>query len=400
LNDLDKDWAEHWAFRRKFHFNHGSFGATPIKILERQAAMMAAFNAEREDWLWGTADTTSMLKLVPQAVNPLAEFVGADPADLVYVDNVTDAFSSVIRSLSLGTGDQVLVTNHIYANFPPPLKDLARWQGFEIVIAQIPYPVESDGQIVAAIMGKVTSRTKLAIIDHISSPSAIIFPVKNIVAALKEKNVDTFVDGAHGPGQVSVDVGDLGAAYYAANNHKWLCAPVGSGFLHVRRDRQAEIMPAVGSGAAHPDAPFAERFVWRGTKDMSAHLMVPETIEYLAALHPQGWEGIRCRNHELAVAARNILADALGVEKPCPDEMIGAMFTLPLGKLNFPPELMAEWPVNRLRSVMIARYGYGVTTVEFEGQYLLRVTAHLYNNVGQYRELAAALEPVLEGFER
>lgn len=389
MHDLDRDWAEHWTFRRKFHFNHGSFGATPTKMLERQAEMVAAFNAEREDWLWGTADTTSMLKLVPEAVPKLAAFVGADPDDLVYVDNVTDAFSSVLKSLSLKSGDQVLVTNHLYANFPSPLQDAARRFGFEVVMVEVPYPVEDEEQIFDAIMMQVTDRTRLAIIDHITSPTALLFPVKRLAAALKARGIDTFVDGAHGPGQVDVDVADIGAAYYAANNHKWMCAPVGSGFLHVRRDKQAEIMPAVGSGAAKMDTPFTERFVWRGTKDMSAHVMVPETLDYVAALHANGWIGIRERNHALAVEARNILADALNVAKPCPDEMIGAMFTLPLGRPDFPPTL---------RSMMIDRFGYGVVVVDFEGQYFLRVTAHLYNNVGQYRQLVEDFGAVLQEY--
>ena len=385
--DLHKDWAGHWDLKRNLHFNHGSFGATPTAILLRQAEFVAGFNREREDFLWGDGQgVESALVTLREAVKPLARMVGADPQDMVFVDNVTDAFSSVIRSLPLGAGDQVLVTDHIYANFPAPLKELARRQGFEIVVAEIAYPLNDENEIVEAILAKVTLQTKLAVIDHITSPTAIIFPVKDIVAALRERGVDTFVDGAHGPGHLPVNVEDIGAAYYTANNHKWLCAPVGSGFLHVRRDRQDEIMPAVGSGGASHDTPFVDRFTWRGTKDMSPHFMVGEAIAYLEKIHPEGWPGIYRRNHALAVAARDILMSRLKIAAPCPEAMVGAIFTLPLEQFSFR---------GKLRNEMIARFGYGVVATEFNGRPFMRVCAHLYNNLGQYEEMAEALGEIL-----
>jgi isopenicillin-N epimerase len=393
--NLNDDYAAQWDFRRALHFNHGSFGATPRRILERKFEILKRFNEDRDDFLWGDGRNKSVLSDIAEAKKPLASFIGAQPQDIVYVDNVTDAFNSVFKSIDLGKGDEVLVTNHIYANFPPPLAEMAKRQGFKIVTVDVPYPPRDDDQIVESILSGVTDRTKLAFIDHITAPTALIFPVKRIVAALKEKGVDSFIDGAHVPGQIPLNVDDIGAAYYAGNHHKWLCVPTGTGFLHVRRDRQDMIMPAVGSGGANRETPFEDRFLWRGTKDVSSHLLVPETIDFMAGLHPKGWAGIYERNHELALAARDILTAKLGIEKPCPDHMVGSMFTLPLGRLDMPQNLEKEFGCNRLRVAMIERHGFGPYATEFEGQYLMRVSAHLYNNLDQYRQLADALEPMV-----
>lgn len=388
MNKHKENLRERWSLSQGVNINHGSFGATPKAILERQAKMSADINSNREGFIWGAALESSAL-----ARAKIAAFIGADAEDTVFVDNATEGFNTVIRSLPLGPGDEVLVTDHIYANFPPPLAWLAKRQGFEVRTVKIPYPPQDPEQIKDTILSAVTDKTKLVVIDHISSATAILFPVMEIVAALNERGVDTFVDGAHAPGQVSLNMKDIGAAYYTGNHHKWVCAPWSSAFLHVRKDRQENIMPVVASGWAKPDNPFAERFAWQGTRDFTARLCVPETIDYMASLHPGGWHGIIKRNHDMAVRVRDSLCGALKIPKPCPDDMFGSMFTLPLGPLEFPEE--KEQPGN-LYSIMEKKYGHRAYAAHFNGQYLLRVSCHLYNEEKDYKRLPDVIRRLIK----
>ncbi|MCB9991351.1 MAG: aminotransferase class V-fold PLP-dependent enzyme [Rhodospirillales bacterium] len=392
--DGESSYRSLWDFKRKAHLNHGSFGATPRAILEKQAEFVRTFNLFREDMLWRQG--FDKLKDVRHAV---AAFVGVDTDDVVIVDNATDGFNAVLKSVPLGAGDEVLITSHAYSNYPPVFHEEAARRGFTIVVAEIPYPPESPQQIIDTILAKAGTKTKLAFIDHITSPTALIFPVKEIVAALQAQGIDTFVDGAHAPGQIPLDVKDIGAAYYTGNHHKWMCAPVASAFLYVRKDRQDCIMPAVGSGGASREAPFTERFAWTGTKDISAWACVPETIAYMASLHPDGWTGIMARNHALAVKARDLLCDRLGIIPPCEEAMFGSMFTLPLGSLQFDPETEQKAPILRLYELVEARAGFGVYALPFGDQYLLRVSCHLYNEEKDYELLAEAMAEIVREYE-
>lgn len=375
-----------WRFRRAMNVNHGSFGATPLEIRRRQAAMRDAFDDCRDDFIFGEAQA-----LIAAGRARVAGFIGADPADVVFVDNATDGFNAVLKSVSLGPGDAVLYTSHIYSNFPPVLGEEAARRGFELVTAAIPYPPRSAEEIVAAVLAKVHPGVRLAVIDHITSPTAVLFPVREIVAALAERGIDTFIDGAHAPGQVAVDVGAIGAAYYTGNHHKWLCAPVASGFLHVRRDRQDAIMPAAGSGDACRDVAFDERFSWTGTRDLTPRLLVADTIDYMASLHPDGWDGIMRRNHELAVRAQALFHDRLGTEPAYSSALFGSMVTVPLGALRFDEETEALAPTRRLHHMLDARAGMSACAIPFGGTYLLRLSCHLYNGDADYEGLADAV---------
>jgi isopenicillin-N epimerase len=382
--DLTQDCAAHWDLVNRNPLNHGSFGATPAEILKKLAGREEQFNRDREQFLWHDLNAETL-----RVRAALAKFVGAAVDDLVLVDNITEGINTVLRSLPLGPGDEVLITSHIYSPFPAPLGDLAAWRSFTVKTAEIPYPPRSDDDIINPILAAVTKKTKLAIVDHITSPTALIFPVKKIVAALAARGVDCFIDGAHAPGQIPVNAADIGAAYYSANNHKWLCAPVSSGFLHVRADRQADIVPVVASAPGHRGAKFAERFSWQGTKDMIPRMLVPETIEFMGKLHPQGWPGIMARNHALAVAARDLLTGALGIPAPCPHALFGSMFTLPLGPLQFDAETLKK--LQPLSAALQEQTGLRVYSIPFGGQYLLRLSAHLYNNIRHYEALAKVL---------
>lgn len=381
-------------------FNHGSFGSTPTEILKRHQALLAEFNADRESFVWekGWSQGGGQLETSRKT---LATFVGTQADNLALTDNVTDSFNAVLHSLPLKEGDEILVNSHNYSLYFPLLEEWSKRRGFKVVKADVPYPPQNDDQIVESILAKVSDKTKLALVDHISSPTAIIFPVKRLVTELNKRGVDTFVDGAHAPGQIPLNIDDIGAAYYAGNNHKWLCAPASSGFLQVRKDKQDLILPAVGSYAATRDMPFAARFSYTGTRDRTPMALIPETIEYMASLNPKGWEGIFERNHALAVAAREVLCDKLGIEKPVPDSMIGTMFTLPIGILNFPDEIEKLGGTKRFRTAIMKRAGFGAYALPYPSEgspYLLRVCAHLYNNIEQYHALADAVAKVVQEY--
>ncbi|QQG35255.1 MAG: aminotransferase class V-fold PLP-dependent enzyme [Micavibrio aeruginosavorus] len=384
--DLEHSWTEAWDFSRPLNFNHGSMGFTPRVVLARQEEISRRINAGREEFV-----REGGFSQLDDARKALAAFVGADENNLVLTANVTESINSVLKSLTFAPGDEVLVTNHIYVNYPALIDECARRQGFQVVKAEIPYRLKAEDDVIAPIMAGVTAATRLAIVDHISSPTAMIFPVARLVKALGEKGVDCFIDGAHAPGQVDIDLEILGAAYYGGNNHKWLCAPLSSGFLYVRPDRQAEIMPAVGSGYATAAHDFITRFSWQGVIDFVPRLMIPDTLRAMHDMHPAGWDGIYRRNHALAAAARRLLCERLGLAAPVPENMIGSMFTLPLGPIQFPPEEMEKSPLHRGYDALVKSHGFGAIFSQFGDDYIVRVTAHLYNKLSDYEALADAL---------
>jgi len=395
VTDLEKSWADQWGFARRYNFNHGSLGASPLSVLSAHEKLSREINADREQFT-----REGGYARVDQARLALCSFLGSDHDNLVFTTNVTESLNTVVKSLALGKGDEILITNHMYVNYPALLEELSERQGFRIVRVNIPYHVQDPAQITDIILAGVTSDTKLAIVDHITSTTAFIFPVQAIVAALDARGVDVFIDGAHAPGQVDIDLELLGAAYYGGNNHKWLCAPLSSGFLYVRPDKQDRIIPAIGSGFARSSLPFIERFSWQGVIDVTPRLMVPETLRLMASLHDQGWEGIYKRNHKLAMAARKKISVHLGIDSLAPESMVGSMFTLPLGRLNFSDEDMAKSPLHRGYDYMVQKYGFGVIFSQFDDDYIVRVTCHLYNNINDYDVLADALHNFVKEHSR
>jgi isopenicillin-N epimerase len=250
--------------------------------------------------------------------------------------------------------------------------------------------------VTAAVLARVSERTRLAVIDHITSPTALIFPIADLVKELDARGVDTLVDGAHAPGMVPVDVRALGAAYYTANCHKWLCAPKGAAFLHVRRDRQDQIRPTVISHGAsaelHGRSRFRLEFDWVGTDDPTAFLSVPAALRFVGGLVPGGWPEVMRRNHALALEARGILCDALGMRPPVPDDMLGSMAALELpGHLKGGPSGLLG--LDPLQDELFAQYGIEVPVFVWPAapRRLIRVSAQLYNTPDHYRRLAAAL---------
>jgi isopenicillin-N epimerase len=370
--------------------NHGSFGACPKPVLELQAKLRQELEAEPVQFLWRRYEE----RLEP-ARRAVAKFLGADSRDLVFVNNATTGVNSVLRSLKLKRGDELLTTSVDYNACRNVLNEVARQTGARIVVAEIPFPLQSAEEIVPAILKAVTSRTRLALLDHVTSNTAMILPLRQIIRALEARGVETLVDGAHAPGMLPLNLRDLRPTYYTANLHKWVCAPKGAAFLYVRQDRQASIQPAVishGNNRTRPGfTPFQDRFDWCGTFDLTAWLCAPEAIRWMGELLPGGWRELRERNHQLVVKARKLLCERFEVEAPCPEEMLGSMATIPL-PARF-QKRKASGKIDREQLALYDRFGIEVPLNRFgkPEQRWLRVSAQIYNSPTDYEFLVEAL---------
>ena len=265
-----------------------------------------------------------------------------------------------------------------------------------LVVAEVPSPVESPEQIVDAVMSRVGPRTRIALFDHVSSPSAVVFPVELLVRRLHEQGVETLIDGAHAPGMAAVDLRRIGATYYTGNCHKWLCAPRGAGFLHVRRDRQEEILPPVISHGYNRPRPgysrFQDLFDWPGTCDPTAWFCVGTAIDFLDRLLPGGLTALTERNHRYAVAAQSLLVEELGARPLCPPEMLGSMAAVELGDDPDPPAGFVDQ--QRLNQELFERFRIEAPVYFFPAspRVVLRVSAQAYNEPGHYHRLIGAVK--------
>jgi isopenicillin-N epimerase len=331
----------------------------------------------------------------------LAAFLGSDPDDLAFVTNATGGVNAVLRSLPLASGDELLTTDHAYGACRNALDFVAGRSGARVVVARVPFPIASPGEAVEAVMGAVTPRTRLAVLDHVTSPTGLVLPIATLVAELGGRGVDVLVDGAHAPGMLPLDLRALGAAYYAGNCHKWLCAPKGAAFLWVRRDRQAEIRPlTISHGATAARAGrsrFRLEFDWTGTADPTAWLTVPRAIEYVGTLRPGGWPAVMAENRALALEARRVLSDAIGTAPPCPDEMIGSLASLVLP--DGPTREIGWRRPDPIQARLFERWGIEVPVMSWPAppRRLVRVSCQLYNRREDYARLADALGKELAG---
>jgi isopenicillin-N epimerase len=247
----------------------------------------------------------------------------------------------------------------------------------------VPLPVRSATDIADAIIRAVSDRTRLLVIDHVTSPTALVFPVEQITAACAARGVDVLIDGAHAPGMLPLDIEQLGAAYYAGNLHKWAFAPRGAGFLWVRPDRQAQIHPAVISH--HYGDGFSREFSWQGTRDLSAWLAVPRALEFTRQL---GGDAVREHNHALAVWAHQLLCDRLRIRaplSPLDGSLLGSMAAVPL------PDSLASLSDTQLESIqqrLYSEHRIEVPLMRLGRRLLLRVSCQLYNTPSQYERVA------------
>jgi isopenicillin-N epimerase len=407
MADRQQPLARHWLLDPTVAFlNHGSFGACPRPVLEAQQRWRDRLEAEPVLFLDRELDG-----LLAEARREVGAFVGADPDDLAFVTNATTGVNTVLASLRFRRGDELLTTDHEYNASLNALRRAAERDGARVVVARVPFPIAEPGQAVEAVLAGVTSRTRLAMISHVTSPTAIVLPVEAIVRELAERGIDTLVDGAHAPGMVPIHLGTLGAAYYTGNGHKWLCGPKGSGFLHVRSDRQAGIRPLVISHGANSTRADRTRFRleadWTGTADPTAHLSLPAAIRFMGSLLPGGWPELMASNRAMALRGRSALCAALGTAPPAPDGMIGSIASVPLpastGSVTIEPGAERD----PLQVELFERHRIEVPVMTWPvpaalergrqpGLRLIRISAQAYLAPDAFDRLAAVLPAALE----
>ena len=408
---MPSELARAWALDPAIAFlNHGSFGACPRPILDAQRAWRDRMEAQPVQFL-----ARDLPGLLTDARRDLGAFVGADPDDLAFVANATGAVNAVIRSLQFSPGDELLTDDHEYNATLNVLRHVAERDGARVVVAAIPFPIDSEDVVVETILGSVTDRTRLALVSHVTSPTALVFPIERIVAGLAERGVETLVDGAHAPGMLPLDLDRLGAAWYTGNLHKWVCAPKGAAFLHARRDRQPGLRPntishganaILGVDSADRRSRYRAEFDWQGTLDPTPWLAVSDALRFVASLVAGGWPEVMTRTRALTLRARAAMAGALGVDDggmPAPESMLGSMVALPLpatGPLASPgggsspldTDPLQQWLVDECR-VEVPIYPWPVPAAlsPSASRRLIRVSSALHNGPDDVDRLVAAL---------
>ena len=368
---------QHWTLDSSItYLNHGAFGATPRVVLERQAGYRAQMEAEPVRFF-----DTDLEPLLDDARRILADFLGADAEGLAFVPNATAGVNAVLRSLDLDKFDELLVTNHEYNASRNALDYAAGIAGAKVTVVDVPFPIDSPDVFVERVLAAVSDRTRLVLVDHITSQTALILPVERLVRELAARGIDTLIDGAHAPGSLPLDLRTLGAAYYTGNLHKWVCAPKGAAFLYVRENRRRSVRPvSISHGANSPRTDrsrFLIEFDWTGTFDATPWLSVPAALSFL------DWPETMRRNHALALRARDVLCAALSIPPPAPDAMLGTMAAVPL----------PDGPATELHDALLAEHHIEVPVFSWPAapKRVLRVSAQLYNELEEYERLAEAL---------
>lgn len=340
----------------------------------------------------------------------LAEFLGADPERMAFLPNATAGVNTVLRSLapSLRPGDELVTTNHEYNACRNALEFVAALVGARVVVATVPFPIESPAQVVDAVADTFSPRTRLLLIDHVTSPTGLVYPVEEISRLASARGIEVLVDGAHAPGMLPLDLRALEAAgvtYYTGNLHKWVCAPKGAAFLHVAEGRLSTVRPlSISHGANAPlngRTRFRVEFDWTGTADPTPYLSVPRALTFMAGLLPGGWPAVMADNHTKVLAGRAALCEALGVHPPAPAAMLGSLAAVPLPDGDGAPPRSPLY-VEALQEALYTEARIEVPIVPWPAppKRLVRISAQLYNTPAEYARLAEALIARVGGLGR
>lgn len=363
--------------------NHGSFGACPRPVIREYRRWQEEMEGQPVKFLGRDFET-----LMRAAREPLARYVYCDADDLVYVPNATTGLNIVARSLDLKPGDEILATDQEYGALDRTWKFLCQKNGAIYKHRHVSIPVTTREQFVEEFWSGVTPRTRVIFISHISSGTALIFPVAEIVERARTLGIITIVDGAHAAGQIPLDLEALGVDFYSSNVHKWMMSPKGSAFLYARREMQALVEPIVVSWGWEKETPGPSRFVdeqeWQGTRDIAAFLSVPAAIEFMRA---HDWDTVRKDCHELVRYARKEITalTELGPLSPDSSEWFSQMVTLPLPPCD--PQV--------LKARLYDEYRIEVPIIPGNGRQFIRISIQGYNTKADVDALVDALRELL-----
>ncbi len=365
--------------------NHGSFGATPKPVFREYQRWQSDLERQPVEFLGRRHND-----LMRGSRTALAKYLGAGAEDVVYTQNVTIALNIAARSLDLGVGDEVLSTDHEYGALDRTWRFLSKERGFRYVNQKISVPLTTRDNFVEELWRGVTPRTRVIFLSQITSPTAIIFPVEQVIQKAREAGILTIIDGAHVPGQLPLDLKSLGADFYGGNLHKWLCAPKGAGFLYARPEIQHLLKPLVVSWGYESEMPSGSTFIdyneWWGTRDIAAFLSVPAAIEFQKK---NRWDEVRRACHELACEALQKIESLTGMKSFYPnDNWFAQMFTAPLP---------ASIDIPLLKTRLYDEYRVEVPLIEWNGHKLIRVSVQGYNTKKDIDCLLGALSHLLDG---
>ena len=384
--------SKYWILDPNITFlNHGSFGACPKLILDEQTKLRTCLESDPVTFMESTAR-----ELWAESLVRLSKFINADSEGMTFVTNATSGVNTVLKSLDLKPNDEIIVLDHSYQACWNAVDFITKKAGAKTVVATIPFPIDSNEQIIEGILQNVTERTRLALIDTVTSPTGLRLPFEELVSELQSRNVDVLLDAAHGPGIVTLDIKKLDPAYVTGNAHKGLCTPKGSAFLYIREDRRNRIRPLSVSHGASVSGTDQERFRfefdWTGTQDPTAWLCIPSAIDYIGSMLSGGWPAIMDYNTNLAIQGRNLLLEALGTPKPSPDSMIvGLAAVLLPGSGVLTTSALEPDP---LHTLLFEKYRIQVPVFGWphHNKRYLRIASYLYNSLEEYEYLAEVLK--------
>ncbi len=388
---MTSQYSTHWSLEpTRLFLNHGSFGACPDFVIAEQRKWQDLMEKEPVRFF-----EELMPGLLQKSRHALGEFLHCSPEDLAFVSNATSGVNTVLRSLHLKEGDEILVPNHAYQACRNTIDFVASRWGATVVEVAIPFPIDGPNTVVELMKSACSERTRLVMIDTVTSPTGLRMPFEELTEFFEGQGIEVLLDAAHGIGMIPLNLAKLGASYVTSNCHKWLCAPKGSAFLYVRSDKQHKIQPlTISHGHTFPlgdTTRFRHEFDWTGTQDISGWCAIPAVIEGMAKLVDGGWPTIMKHNHDLAIQGRDILCERLGIEQPCPNEMIACISTIQLpGDIPVKEKMHEPDPLHHILS---ENYNIQVPVWSWpspEGRYL-RISAQLYNSLDQYEFLAEAL---------
>ena len=386
-----RQMLEHWLLDPQItYLNHGTVGATPHKVLAAQRAIQDEIELQpsrylfRELYRYYTAPGFEKTRL-RAAADIMAGFVGAKGDDFVFVNNATTGINSVLRSLDIREGDEIIVTDHEYLAVQNTATHIAREHGARVNIIELPYPVPDSASIIETVANGITPRTRVVVMDHITSMSAIILPLAEIAEHCRKKGVPVLADGAHAPGMLQLDIPALGVDWYVGTLHKWAFAPRSCGFLWVAPEHQESLHPAVIS--LNLGLGFTDEFDYVGTCDPSSYTAAPEGLVFLREM---GFEVVREYNHNLAGESARMLTERFGTELCTDMQMVGTMATFPL------PERWGktQQDANELRDILLFEDKIEAQIHVWKERLFLRISAQIYNDMGDFERLADALERI------
>ena len=389
---MPSPYAKHWNLETSRVFlNHGSFGACPDFVIDEQRKWQEQMESEPVRFF-----EDEMPLLLKKTREVLADFLSCSSEDLALVPNATTGVNTILRSLIFSEGEEILVPNHAYQACRNAIDFVATRWGATVVTVPIPFPIDGPQTVIDLMLNAATEKTKLVMIDTVTSPTGLRMPFEELTQLFEARGIEVLLDAAHGIGMIPLHLDDLGASYVTSNCHKWLCAPKGTAFLHVRSDKQHKIQPlTISHGHTFPlgtTTRFRHEFDWTGTQDVSGWCALPKVISGMEDMIDGGWEAIMQHNRDLVIEGRNLLCKALGIEAPCPDSMITCISTLQLPGEPLPLEIMHE--PDPLHEILSQKYNIQVPVWSWPspaGRYL-RISAQLYNDIEEYKLLADALK--------